>query len=527
MRKYDSATFRLRSALDLPGLGKVSGPQSSRPIHVLVQRRVLVMCWPEQTVECIYPCPPVPISDTGVSCCHESLDVVPSVAPFQNVADDILATADLSMDADGSDGAFGNLKYQAWRDVSWRQSCGNHDINLSDGLVENLMDKEVIQQLTSFITMLRTGGFFVRLISILYPVILQLLKLILDDLPHPDVHISLLILRRHLTRNFHRYKRSYEKGNIGVRALAAYEAAWDSFLFWWNGDTRTAGILFHHLGLSRHRYDMHLVASGMAKSMSGLIFRSVPSRPEEGKWTKTPPAIDFIVLLLQPVGIAKALLDAASKAIRITTTTFDGNWSALSWSEAQGVRHKQSKELLLDELRLFKIHLMMVLFMATRVLTYFFLLSSKDLHSPTAPIMLMELLYEASSPVIAVLQFLALVSIGRADVVRLLWHPRYSSFDEWISSKPEEAILLRVSTYMLSASLHRRHIAPNKKPLMQLLCVADDRRSVESRKATVDDLGGKLQCCVGKFVVLFSSSWRVHVHSHLSGNEFCCAWRMR
>ena len=178
------------------------------------------MCWPDKTVECIYPCSPVPISDTGASCCHEALDVVPSVAPFQKVADDILATAHLSMDADGSDGAFGNLKYQAWRDIDWRQPCGNHDVNLSDGLVEALMDKEVIQQLTSFINMLRAGGFFVRLISIIYPVILHLLKLIPDGLPHPDVHASFLILRQHLARHFHRYKRSYEKGNKGVRALA-------------------------------------------------------------------------------------------------------------------------------------------------------------------------------------------------------------------------------------------------------------------------------------------------------------------
>ena len=49
-RKYDSASFPLRNPVELPGLGKLAANQTSRPIHVFVQRRVIILAWEDKTV---------------------------------------------------------------------------------------------------------------------------------------------------------------------------------------------------------------------------------------------------------------------------------------------------------------------------------------------------------------------------------------------------------------------------------------------------------------------------------------------
>ena len=64
LRKYDSATFTLRNRVDLPVLGALEQNQTTRPIHVMVQKRVLLLAWPSRMVELVYPCPSLPIANT-------------------------------------------------------------------------------------------------------------------------------------------------------------------------------------------------------------------------------------------------------------------------------------------------------------------------------------------------------------------------------------------------------------------------------------------------------------------------------
>ena len=44
--------------------------------------------------------------------------------------------------------------------------CGNHQVNITDGLLENLVGKSVISALTGFLSLIRTGNFFLRLLSV-------------------------------------------------------------------------------------------------------------------------------------------------------------------------------------------------------------------------------------------------------------------------------------------------------------------------------------------------------------------------
>ena len=49
-RRFDSATFRLSSPVELPGVGKLRRNQTTRPIHVMVQRRVILNVLPMKGV---------------------------------------------------------------------------------------------------------------------------------------------------------------------------------------------------------------------------------------------------------------------------------------------------------------------------------------------------------------------------------------------------------------------------------------------------------------------------------------------
>ena len=42
------------------------------------------------------------------------------------------------------------------------------------------------------------------------------------------------------------------------------------------------------------------LAGHMARSAAQLMWRIAPSTPEDGKWTKTPPVVDFFVMAILP-----------------------------------------------------------------------------------------------------------------------------------------------------------------------------------------------------------------------------------
>ena len=118
--------------------------------------------------------------------------------------------------------------------------------------------------------------------------------------------------------------------------------------FWWNGSSPDA-LYDHYLAASaladgtvRRRVD---IAVEMAKSLAGLILKSVPGRPESGKWTKTPIAVDYALLFVIPVHIIQVLLAEAKRFIVVRVQAFDGKWQDLSFAESQSVRLQHTEEM--------------------------------------------------------------------------------------------------------------------------------------------------------------------------------------
>ena len=171
-RKYDSASFPLKNPVELPIVGHVASNCTSRPIHVQNQRRMLILVWSDKVVEVPIPVPPVPMSSTSAECNRISVDEGEQVQKFQATLQQIIETGTvLRVEADGTDGHYANLKYVAWRHSKpptpstrrHHRLCGNHDTALVDThTAKTVQASKALSLLTTFVTMLRAGGFFLR-----------------------------------------------------------------------------------------------------------------------------------------------------------------------------------------------------------------------------------------------------------------------------------------------------------------------------------------------------------------------------
>ena len=168
---------------------------------------------------------------------------------------------------------------------------------------------------------MRCGGFYLRCISILYAIILDGLVIVDDMHPLPEDLEVMKFLRKHMMYHFKGYNSAYSnpaKPNQKMRARQLLENAWDDFQYWWNGSLASEHMYFHYIKLSSEKPNKETIAGGMARSFVRLVFRALPGTPEDGKWTKTPPAFDFFVMLAVPAGIITVLLDFAASKVNIS-----------------------------------------------------------------------------------------------------------------------------------------------------------------------------------------------------------------
>ena len=145
--------------------------------------------------------------------------------------------------------------------------------------------------------------------------------------------------------------------------------------------------------------------------------KSIPSKPEGGKWTKTPPAIDWYVSLLFPRLLGR-LVDAAWKTMKIDLGLLDKDRSSLSFSEIAGVRLLGARHLSTHEPSHLVASILLLLLTATRHLTAFFLAASKEFQDPRVPPRSLDYVNPEYSPVTIVMQYLGHLASGQADRFR-------------------------------------------------------------------------------------------------------------
>ena len=80
----------------------------------------------------------------------------------------------------------------------------------------------------------------------------------------------------------------------------------------------------------------------MAKSLVDTHMSKIPPRPEQGKWTKTQPAVDWIVNLDVRDSVLPNVVDDAHRNIEIKTEAIEDGANiqtkGLSLHEVSGIR---------------------------------------------------------------------------------------------------------------------------------------------------------------------------------------------
>ena len=154
-----------------------------------------------------------------------------------------------------------------------------------------------------------------------FPVILNSLILIDEQPPPAGCHSLAKLLRSHCLHNFRKHERSYsERGqSLYKRAESTYTAAWDKFLKWWNFKLvfGTEGLYIHYtLPTATSTWSKESIATEMAKAAVGLLMHSIPGKPEKGKWTKHPAAVDYLIVALLPAQLMKYIILEADRWAR-------------------------------------------------------------------------------------------------------------------------------------------------------------------------------------------------------------------
>lgn len=205
----------------LPGVGDLEGQQTFRPVHMTIVRRLIVVAWPTTIAELHIPTLSVPACSTNASCVRQVLDFSMQLCDEQRILNEIIDESTVGGCLDGADGAFSNVSYSnfnrlkmmdvitAAQDAGCAASskglpgrcramigCGNH----ANRSVENKMKKSAdpdnaMSQLTSSVSLLRSGGYHLRLLSATLVTVLDHLHVVVGDgeLPSDAMRIPALL----------------------------------------------------------------------------------------------------------------------------------------------------------------------------------------------------------------------------------------------------------------------------------------------------------------------------------------------
>lgn len=256
--------------------------------------------------------------------------------------------------ADGCDGAFSNLKYEAHAhnkdEDEWFKgcccpegsritiTCGNHGNRLVETYTKDSIDDlDAMSKLGQFLSLMRSGGYYLRLVAVVFPTLLQPGVIQFTDAdPDPSDNVLARALVDHWI--FHRGRfdaacanaDAVKKNSIRNAELVALR---DELLA--NAVFLGGGGIIVRNGASMSKGQQQRRVATISKLVVSLLLKSVPGKPEIGKWTKDAPAVDWWTCLQTLLPLDK-LVDAAYGDIRVTVS--DGtNMKDMGFHEASGL----------------------------------------------------------------------------------------------------------------------------------------------------------------------------------------------
>ena len=262
------------------------------------------------------------------------------------------------------------------------------------------------------------------------------------------------------------------------------------------------GCYDHYLVVSgKLLTDRVLIASEMTKSVVDLIFYRIPSKPEEGKWTKTPPAVSWCANLSTVGSLFEDVVHDAFNHIKVDVVAPDGSTSGLSFHQVSGVRLLGARGLSTSMADLHKLRVLDLMLNSTRYLQMFFLRCSKEFHDTCQPCPMHDFYNPTTSQATVALQYLGYLATSGATHCRLLWEPLgYRNHAEFCCDDNEHTKFFRVSLYLTSVSLHRRHVVARHASDIEVALHSDARIPLDRRREVMDMLRKKhtasRHCCL-------------------------------
>ena len=520
--------------------------------HVLVsqQRFAFVMAdipsW--QLVEMTRPNVPM-LEDNGETIAH-GLYQLPQTEEFAKLEEQCCKAATVSIPHWDFDAASPNARVAAGRRLDLAEKvavrrgadavvlatlshCGNHCASLVEGDVTEVTDSSLISWMYAVALFFAMGGNFFRMIVSTNQALQSYMRMPIKSVPPVDRHGLSEEIMDLAMKNFKSFsdaaacetwssdedeallkdpsldskaaKKFRRRRFLVKRRHREYSATWASFLCFWNGDIWSMQR-DEHRPIGPHYctspecckgpagpYDLGITHQRALTTTRSLVWRSQPSKPAKGKWTKLLPALLFHMITQ---GLNGGLLNimfptAFQKMVTAEVVQLGDDLAYLletSWHQVLGVRCKKVAAGLEGHSKFYSIIVLTLVLEPLAWLTRWWMRRSSTARRARAqrlgrPPPLCDMIWHLASPAVRVLQYLTSLLQGRASRVKLLWgrSGKYNNFQEWAASEPQlldqfHRAVVTAASWAYSRFIHAFMMWP-----WPLAAVVDSRRTLEDR----------------------------------------------
>jgi len=200
----------------------------------------------------------------------------------------------------------------------------------------------------------------------------------------------------------------------------------------------------------------------MSRAFVRLLLSSLPTKPEDGKWTLLGPCLDFMVGVLHVNTSFTMIFVAAFGAMQTDAPASDSNiqTDTLTWHEMRGIRVTLSCTYLHSPECRHRLTTLALSVEGVRYLTAWGLRKSKDFPDPCEHPAIFSLCLQKSNPASVTLGFVASLLDGSSSRLALLFRPAgFKSFADWHDSSPGQASYSRATFFSCAAWSYRRWIS--------------------------------------------------------------------
>ena len=489
------------------------GEEVRSSIDILVSRSFLISVWLSHAIIQEYVDPPRRVCDTGYGSIYDGLWTMEPYRKRAETTRAILDNAAVSGDVVGSDGAYGNEKMNAVVACKKRQSgsedldddvhCVNHVYHLIESKGEALSGRWRLKKIKKYTSLLKSAGYFGR-VRAGVGVAMQRNMRIRPGHPPPHALEFRRILRKTLVFFKFLFAKALEKAEdrASHRGTIRFLNRFDAFMDVFNGWLPGAEYYEHYAGDGIPDVD-DLHRRGRAVTLD-FLFASACTAPEEGKWTKTGPALDTVCTSLLCGGIVKDCVVVGLGPLNLPEEELPNGqkMQELSFQQASGIRYKDSRDILQLSDETEGLIQLWIVNMSVRTLTAWGLRKSSEFIDPNSTPAVLDLTNKHESPGTVCRQWLSSVVSGQAPQLKLLYMAfGHATWAEYCRHRPRSAAALRGMARNTDSWIERRVIRDWQCKLHNSVHqVADARQSVLHRTSVANDVHFSNLCCSGYFV---------------------------